>query len=106
MEVADVFGEPDSWGERSQWKPSQTQGGTPGTAGLAPQVTLGIQGQTVLLRFIATPNERYRIEALDPLGSGPWQTLVDLPAAATERVVEHGVPMSSSTRFFRVSSGQ
>lgn len=105
MEVADVFGEPDSWGDRSQWKPSQTQGGTPGTAGLAPQVTLRVQGQTVLLRFTATPNERHRVEGLDPLGSGPWQTLVDLPAAATERVVEHGVPMTSSTRFFRVFSG-
>jgi len=104
MEIVDVNGEPDSWGDKASWRPSQTLGGTPGTSGAAPRVTIRVDSSRIVLRFVTTPNQRHLLQVLDPLDSGPWQTLQDIPATATGTVVEHGEPLTASTRFFRVSS--
>jgi len=101
MEVMNIGGEPDSWGDRVQWTASRVPGGTPGTSA-EPGLTVRLQSGGVVLRFVSRPDTRYRVQVLDSPGPGPWQTLRDLPSSPMAAVIEHVEPVSGSTRFFRV----
>ncbi len=104
IEIVGIGGEPDSWGDRVQWTASRAPSGTPGTSA-EPPLTVRLQSGGVVLRFVSRPNTRHRVQVLDPLGPGPWQTLRDIPGSGMAGVVEHVEPVSGSTRFFRVISG-
>jgi hypothetical protein len=106
MGIVDVNGEPDSWGDKSQWRPSSSRDGTPGGAPAEILVARPGQGAEILLRFVATPNLRHELQRNDSLDNGGWQTLVTVPPSATERVVEHSEKPDRSSQFFRVISSQ
>ncbi len=104
MEVVNVEGEPDGWGDKAQWRSSSTRDGTPGRSVAGSIVARRGQNSEVILRFVAAPNQRHVLQSAESLARGEWQTLLTVPPSASERIIEQVENPSLSARFFRVLS--
>jgi hypothetical protein len=77
-----------------------------------PQSFLRIDGANdagnVRLTFLAVAGRSYTLLERDAPDSGPWNKLIDLPAQATNRLVEVLVPrpLSARERFYRLTTPQ
>jgi hypothetical protein len=104
MDIVDASGEPDSWADKAQWRPSSTRDGTPGRSLAGSLVARRGENSQVVLRFVTAPNQRHVLQSMDSLVGGEWQTLIEVPPTATGQVVEHIENPNPSPRFFRVLS--
>jgi hypothetical protein len=71
------------------------------TSGLRLNIALAPDSTNVVLSFAAAAESAFGLEYAEPLGT-PWQPLQDFPAASTNRLVQHSVPVSSPLRFYRL----
>jgi hypothetical protein len=69
------------------------------------KVEASLEGPGAMLRFGAISNRTYTIQYTDYLSAGgPWITLVDLPARATNRTEFISDPAFATNRFYRIQT--
>lgn len=104
MEIVDEQASPDSWGDKTQWRAGSVRGGSPGSGGPAEGLRLGAEltATGLLLRFPASPNQRYSLQVSEALELGVWSSVLEVPALPNSRTIERTEPLSGVRRSYRV----
>ncbi len=104
MEVIDEQASPDSWGDKTQWRAGSVPGGSPGSGGPAEGLRLSAEltPAGLLLRFPASPNQRYSLQVSEALELGVWSSVLEVPALPNSRTIERTEPLSGVRRSYRV----
>ena len=65
------------------------------------QLTQSVSG-SVTIRFNAVAGHAYRIESVDSISNGVWQTLQDIPGDSATRSIQVFDQALNITRFYRL----